>query len=245
METYVQGKMRVWTTKNRIKIFQVLSGRSNAYLIVKDKAVMLVDTGKASAFETLSKNIQSLNIAINDVSDVILTHTHFDHCQSAKILKEKCACHIMVSGSAANSIKIGYTKLSDGTFLSTKLIASFGRLWGRTMFGYEPFSPDIFINGEFDLIVSEGSIKIIETAGHSSDSVSILVDNEIAIVGDVMFGVFKNSVFPPYADNISSMIESWGKLLYTDCRIFLPGHGNQISRNLLQHEYEKYARKYK
>jgi glyoxylase-like metal-dependent hydrolase (beta-lactamase superfamily II) len=49
---------------------------------------------------------------------------------------------------------------------------------------------------------------------------------------------------PPYADNIEAMIENWGKLLNTNCNIFLPGHGKEIKRELLQKEYYKYARKH-
>ena len=80
----------------------------------------------------------------------------------------------------------------------------------------------------------------METAGHSEDSVSLLIDDEIAIVGDLMFGVFRNSIFPPFSDNVQQMIESWGKLLGTNCRVFLPGHGKEINRDRLQKEYIKY-----
>ena len=86
-------------------------------------------------------------------------------------------------------------------------------------------------------------IKMIKTEGHSSGSISVIVDNEIAIVGDAIFGVFKNSVFPPYADNPIEMIKSWRMLLDTDCDTFLPGHGKEVKRELIQKEYYKYARK--
>jgi glyoxylase-like metal-dependent hydrolase (beta-lactamase superfamily II) len=72
-----------------------------------------------------------------------------------------------------------------------------------------------------------------------------LVDNEIAIVGDAMFGIFRKSVSSPYADNPTLMMNSWRILLNTDCDTFLPGHGKQIDREILQKEYNKYARKYK
>ena len=85
---------------------------------------------------------------------------------------------------------------------------------------------------------------MIKTEGHSSGSISVIVDNEIAIVGDAMFGVFKNSVFPPYADNQTEMINSWNVLLDTDCNTFLPGHGKEIKKEFLQKEYYKYARKH-
>jgi len=234
-----------WTTKNGYKICQVLSGRSNAYLILKDNNVILVDTGKRNAFKALLRSFGSLNLTIENVSYLILTHTHFDHCQSAKKIKEKSNCKIIVSSIATDSIKNGYTKLPDGTFLITKLIAQLGRLIGRNKFGYEPFHSDIIVKDGYDLKFEDDSIRIIETPGHSIDSISILVDNEIAIVGDAMFGVFKNSIFPPYSDDILKMIESWKKLLATDCKIFLPGHGKEVKRNLLQKELEKYARKHK
>jgi hydroxyacylglutathione hydrolase len=40
------------------------------------------------------------------------------------------------------------------------------------------------------------------------------------------------------------MICSWEKLLNTSCRLFLPGHRKEISRELLEQEFQKYARKY-
>jgi glyoxylase-like metal-dependent hydrolase (beta-lactamase superfamily II) len=203
--------------------------------------MLLVDTGKSSSFETLVKNFESLHISVGDISYLILTHTHFDHCQSARRIKEESGCKVVVSSLAADSIKTGYAGLPGGTFVVTKLIAGLGRLIGKRKFGFEPFQPDILIDKEYDLCVAGSSIKLIETAGHSADSVSILVDNEVALVGDVMFGVFKNSVFPPYADDIAKMTDSWGKLLQTDCKIFLPGHGKEIKRTLLQKEYEKYT----
>ena len=236
--------MKYWITKNGYKIFQVLSGRSNAYLIQKDKYFILVDTGKSSSLETLSRNIDSLNDSVNTISFLILTHTHFDHCQSAKKIKDKSGCQIIMSSTASDSIKDGYTKLPNGTFLTTKLLAKLGRLIGKSKFGYESFHADILVKDEYVLKFSDYRIKIIGTSGHSIDSISILVDNEIAIVGDAMFGILKNYVFPPYSDDILKMIESWGKLLRTDCIIFLPGHGKEITRNLLQKEHEKYARKH-
>ena len=234
--------MNEWNTKNS-KIFRVLSGRSNAYMILNGNSIILVDTGKKSAFGRLKRKLDTLNVPVEKISTLILTHTHFDHCQSAKKIQDKSACRIIVSGAAADYIQKGYTRLPNGTFPITKLISKFGNLVGEYRFGYKPFRPDILINGDFDLNDGKDGIKIIESAGHSDDSVSIIVENEIAIVGDLMFGIFRNSTFPPYADNISEMIESWGKLLNTDCNIFLPGHGREIKRNLLEKEFTKYTRK--
>jgi len=235
--------MNEWNTKKGSKIFRVLSWRSNAYLILNGNNTILVDTGKNSAFGRLNRRLDILNIPIEEITTLILTHTHFDHCQSAKKILEKSGCRIIVSDAAADSIQKGYTRLPDGTFPITKLISKLGNLTGKNGFGYEPFRPGILVNRDYDLNDGKDGIKIIKTAGHSDDSMSIIVDNEIAVVGDLMFGIFRNSIFPPYADNISEMIKSWGKLLNTDCIIFLPGHGREIKRSLLEKEYKKSIQK--
>jgi hypothetical protein len=89
--------------------------------------------------------------------------------------------------------------------------------------------------------------SIIRVLSGRSNAYLILNGNNIILVDTGKRSAFgrliRNSAFPPYAVNISEMIESWGKLLDTDCKIFLPGHGGEIKRNLLKKEYEKYNRK--
>ncbi len=236
--------MKSWETSNGYGIYQVLSGRSNSYFISTGTLNILVDTGKESAYNRLKLNIDSLKLTNKKITFLILTHTHFDHCQNAAKIKEQENCTIIVSEKEKKSIENGYTSLPNGTLVFTRLISFLGNWIGKKRFGYKPFIPDILLDEEFDLMDYGLNIKLIKTEGHSSGSISVIVDNEIAIVGDAIFGVFKNSVFPPYADKIEEMIESWGKLLNTDCNIFLPGHGKEVRRELLQKDYDKNARKH-
>jgi hypothetical protein len=67
----------------------------------------------------------------------------------------------------------------------------------------------------------------------------VIVNGELALVGDAMFGVFRNSIFPPFADDVPQMVKSWGKLLDTGCSLFLPSHGSANSRALVEREYTK------
>jgi glyoxylase-like metal-dependent hydrolase (beta-lactamase superfamily II) len=66
--------------------------------------------------------IDQLNIEDKEITFLALTHTHYDHCQSAKKIKNKYHCKIIVSNSAVSSIKDGYTTLPSGTLLFSKLI---------------------------------------------------------------------------------------------------------------------------
>jgi glyoxylase-like metal-dependent hydrolase (beta-lactamase superfamily II) len=236
--------MKEWTTKNGYRIIQILSGRSNAYLVLKDKFVILIDTGKESEFERILKNICFLELSVNCITHLVLTHTHFDHCQLAKKIKDISLCKIIVSHFANIPIRNGYTEIPKGTTFITRLLSKLGRSIGKRKFGYTSFKPDILLQGDYVLNGTHNQIKIFETPGHSGDSVSVIIDDDVAIVGDLLFGIFKNSVFPPFADNIPTMIKSWNSLLNTGCNVFLPGHGREINKELLNKQYDKYSRKY-
>jgi len=231
--------MMNWKTKNGYEIFQVLSRRSNSYLICSRFGNILVDTGRESSFRELQKNIGCLNLKIENIDFLILTHTHYDHCQNAFSIKQQANCKIVMSEKETEFSECGFTPLPKGTFEITRIISNFGNRIGHRSFGYKSFAADALVGDELRL----GTLKItlISTRGHSKGSISVIVDNEIAIVGDAMIGVFKKSIFPPFADNTMEMVKSWGRLLETSCHTFLPGHGYEIKRGLLQSEYRKYA----
>jgi len=234
--------MKTLITKKGTTIYQMLSGRSNSYLISTPDFNILVDTGKSSAYKKLLSRISLLKLKTNHIDFLILTHTHFDHCQNAAAIKEKYQCKIMLSEKEYKFIRQGFTPLPEGTNLFTKIISEIGNhiLWKSC--SYKPFAGDVLIKDSFDFKKLSSDIRIIKTEGHSSGSISIIVDNEIAIVGDAMFGVFRNSVFPPFADNPNELIKSWSILLNTDCERFLPGHGGFITRNTILKELHKYSK---
>lgn len=234
--------MKSWITTNSYKVYRVLKGRSNAYLVSKANIRVLIDTGNKSAYPRLQKNIESLE-SINKLTWLVLTHTHYDHCQNAARIKKDHNCRILMCESEAEFVRQGYTPLPKGTFGLANFISWLGRLIGKRQFGYEPFEPDLVILDDADWSQIGLNIRFLVTGGHSRGSMCVIIDDEIAIVGDEMMGVYTNSVFVPFADEPTGMIRSWGKLLQTSCALFLPGHGFEVKRELLQKEYLKYAAK--
>lgn len=236
--------MNSWHTKNGYRVFQVLSGRSNVFLISAADQIILVDTGYHNAYKRLRQNIDVLDFSNKHIDFLILTHTHYDHCQNAASLQRAEKCKVIVSAHEAGYIKDGYTPLPKGTMLLTKPLPKLGNLIGKKKFGYAPFTADIIVDEKLDLSDYGLKIELIHTGGHSPGSISVIVDGEFALVGDAMYKMFKNYVLPPFADNRMEMVESWKKLLETSCNIFLPGHGTSVSRELLQEQYEKFAPKF-
>ncbi len=234
--------MKKWTSTNGITIYQVLSGRSNSFLVSSDNKFFLIDTGRASSWKKLSKNLDDI-LGENQLSFLILTHTHFDHAENTAKIKEKYKCKIIVHESEADYLKKGDSPLPKGTNILTKfLINTIGKMI-QNRYKYDPVHSDITVSQKFDLNEFGFHAFLIHTAGHSPGSMSIIIDNELAIVGDAMFGVFNWSVYPPFADNTQMMIKSWEKLLKTGCLAYLPGHGSENSVNLLKKQYDKYNNK--
>lgn len=231
--------MKKWVSTNGMIVYQVLSGRSNSFLVSSNDKYFLIDTGRSSSWKKLSKNLDDI-LGENQLSCLILTHTHFDHAENGAKLKDKYKCKVIVHESESDYLKNGDSPLPKGTNILTRFLINFIGKRIQNRYKYEPAHFDFLVDEKFDLNEFGFNAYILHTPGHSPGSISIIIDNELAIVGDAMFGVFKWSIFPPFANNTQLMIESWGKLLETDCSTYLPGHGSEISLNLVKKQYGKY-----
>lgn len=229
METHI-------TTKGS-RVIRILSGRSNSYIVKSGLVNLLVDTGDKSSYNKLIKGLTSLNCFTLDY--IVLTHSHFDHCANTALLAHKYGCKIILSKNETLMASEGITPIPKGTLFATKILNALGKKFESSFASYTPFTPDIEVEECYDLSIHGVNIKIIHTPGHSAGSISVLVDKEIAIVGDTLFGVFPGSVFPPFADNVQQLYKSWQNLLESGCSIFLPGHGKKISRQLLNSQIKK------
>ncbi|MGB9937789.1 MAG: MBL fold metallo-hydrolase [Methanobacterium sp.] len=231
--------MKTWNTDN-CTVYQILKGRSNSFLVKCKNKYILIDTGRTNSWKNLVTKINELS-GQDKLTYLILTHTHFDHAENAANLKDKYDCKIICHESEADNLKCGDNTLPQGTNPLTR----FGvNILGKRLqkhYMYKPAEPDIFVNQKLDLSSFGFKAYIMHTPGHSKGSLSVIIDNEIAVAGDDIFGVFPNSAYPPFADNPQLMIQSWKKLLETDCKLFLPGHGKAISRKLLENEYKKHG----
>jgi glyoxylase-like metal-dependent hydrolase (beta-lactamase superfamily II) len=217
--------MKEWSTKSGYKIIRILSRRSNVFLLTDGKTNILVDTGPGIMWNTLKSRLS--RIKVDEISLLILTHSHFDHAANACRIKKKYGCKIMIHSLEADYLLNGENIIPTGTNLFTGIIV---RLLAKRIQGfvrYQPCTFDYAPDSSFDLSEFGFNAVLIHTPGHTEGSVSIIVDNEIALVGDTMFGIFGWTIYPPFAVDPGKMIQSWGILLRTNCSVFLPSHGLQ------------------
>jgi len=230
-------KFKSWTTKNDLRVIRILSGRSNVFLLTNGKKTILIDTGPKRLWNKLEKNLTCLNI--KHIDYLILTHSHFDHAGNAHKIREIYNAIVIIHRAEAQYLKTSGFVIPKGTNLFSNVIVYLLANELTPKPRYKPCQYDILIDTKFDLNDFGFNAYILHTPGHSPGSVSVIIDDEIAVVGDAMFGVFKWSVFPPFAQDTTQMIHSWGYLLETNCSIFLPSHGSSNSRLLVQKDYNK------
>ena len=207
--------MNTWKTKSGYTISQIMSGRSNVFFIESGEKYFLIDTSTSSNWEKLNSTLKSMGISKIDY--LILTHTHHDHAANAKRIKDNYNASVIVHQNEA-------VHLIKGEAIQ---------------FDFESCSYDIAVDSIYDLKSLGLNAYILHTPGHSTGSMSLIIDDEIAIVGDAMFGVLRKSVFPPYADDSKELVNSWEKLLSTNCKLFLPAHGSADSRKQLKQNFNR------
>ncbi|MBK8882122.1 MAG: MBL fold metallo-hydrolase [Bacteroidales bacterium] len=227
--------MKSWKTRSGIKILRMLSGRSNVFLLTNGSENILIDTSPANKWNKLEKKIRDNKI--DRIDYLILTHSHFDHAGNAGKIKNKFGCPIILHYAEDYYLQTGDICTPKGTNAFSRFIVNNFALKFSNRLKCDPCLSDILIDKKLDLKIFGFDAYIMHTPGHSPGSLSIIVDDEIAIVGDTMFGFFPGGVFPPYANNISQLINSWGLLLETNSRIFLPSHGGSKTRSQLLRSY--------
>ncbi|MBN1255406.1 MAG: MBL fold metallo-hydrolase [Deltaproteobacteria bacterium] len=228
---------------DKTHIVRIHMTSSNVYVVKSGGKAILIDTGMKKKEKKIIAALQRINVSPRDIKLIILTHTHYDHCGSLKALKDITKAKILVHKAEAECLKEGYCDLPKGTMWFSKAMAAIGRTLAKKMAEYDAVDPDITISRRFDLHPYGIDGYVLPTPGHTAGSISIIIDEKHAIVGDTLFHIVKHSVFPPYANDQKTLLSSWEKLLAVGCEYFYPGHGKPFMRAKFEKTYEKRSNK--
>ena len=118
----------------------------------------------------------------------------------------------------------------------------FGRLFLKTGLMYQPyqaFTPDILLQGEetFDLTPYGIAGMVIPTPGHTDGSLSVLLQDGQALVGDLLAsGILLGGVIwhgrpkqPPFEDNPQQVGAALQGMLASGMKRFYIGHGGPLN----------------
>ncbi len=231
--------MRTWHIHNHCTIYQVLGGRSNAYLIATGKGNILFDTGKTHARKRLLQNLHKLPIPAHSIDLIVLSHTHFDHCQNARYLQQRYHCAIVADEEESTFVRSGFTPIAAGTSIGFRLLSRLANYLHLKSMSYLPF--DLLPRQQATALLHQldAQLQILPTRGHTQGSICLLLAGHTALVGDTVLGYWGKALFPPFAEHPDLVLHAWQQLLDSPCHTFLPGHGRAVSRTTLEQSLHK------
>jgi glyoxylase-like metal-dependent hydrolase (beta-lactamase superfamily II) len=215
-----------------------------AYLIRKPGEAILVDCGNRGSEEKIMEKLKGLGVEPGMLKLLVLTHEHFDHAGSARRIRELTGCKIMIQRSAAYRLRKGFTPIPSGTRWKAKIVVGVGRAFTRRIMSYPGTEPDLIVDDQFDLAAFGFPGKVIHTPGHTHGSVVILMEGGELIAGDTLFGVENKQHFPPFAEDLPSLLKSWAVIRQWDISTIYPAHGHHFSFESFLAEYDSALERY-
>ena len=234
---------------------------TTCYLLPEGGKFVLVDTGYEEDWELFRTRLKEASVDLSQISHILLTHHHDDHCGLlGPILKENPSIRVVVSQSTAQLLRKGENDLTHGGGLLNRRVAFLIR---RKQFyvsvilhkkvdkaknlkfpPYEVRGCDVIFQGEPELrelgIPLEG--RVLETPGHTVDSVSLILPDGDCLVGDAaahMLGFAGTKYCVIFICDMDEYYRSWQKLLDAGAKRILPAHGKPYSAEKLRENLGK------
>ncbi|PBB05977.1 MBL fold metallo-hydrolase [Salimicrobium humidisoli] len=144
-------------------------GRTGTY-VLNNKYVTLVETGPAPSVEKIREGLDSLDISLEDVKYVIVTHVHLDHAGGAGLLLESCPNAELIVHPK------GKRHLVDPSRLIKGARAVYGEDFDRLFAPIHPVPEEKVIEkGEEDVLTIDDTreLKFFDTPGHAKHHLGI------------------------------------------------------------------------
>jgi len=219
-----------------IGIHKIPLGADNCY-VVKEEGTIMIDSGTPKKGKKLVQRLKKLSINPKDIKLIIITHGHWDHIGSAKEIKEitgaKIAMHQLEKDCLEKSLKLVPPAVNHWGHIFAWIVSRLLPLAYISSTDVEI----IFEDEEFSLVEFGIPGNVIHTPGHSSGSVSILLETGDAFVGDLAMNGFPlrfGPGLPIFADDIQKVKESWKMLLDRGAKMIYPAHGNPFSAEIIR-----------
>ena len=205
--------------------------------VLKGEGIVAVDSGAPGKGSLFARTLEAKGIRLQDLNLVILTHGHWDHIGSAAELTSLTGAPLALHKAEASWLENSIKPLSPG-------INTWGRILNMLQTPYlsfikiPPSKVEIEIEDDGMPLEDYGLPgRVVHTPGHSSGSVSVVLDSGEAFVGDLAINKFPICVTPSlpiFADDQSALIDSWHKLIRLGVSKVYPAHGKPFPISVIE-----------
>ncbi|MHC4463513.1 MAG: MBL fold metallo-hydrolase [Planctomycetota bacterium] len=225
-------------------VHSVKLGWTRCYLLKCTGGYLLIDVYYPGYYAKFEKKLAKIGIAASEIKYLFLTHHHDDHAGFAAELVRRTGCRVIAHRNALSALKQGKSEENiKAVNRRIQIVMTFYMLFHKE-FNFPPVAlaeRDILIEGDDDNLLKGIGIDgvILHTPGHTSDSISVLLSDGSAFVGDAAMNFLRGTGVghrPIYIEDINTVYESWRKLRERGARVIYPSHGRPFSATkLVQH----------
>ena len=210
-------------------VIQIPLPYSNAYLVIDQRAI-LVDAGFPGDTDRILRAITQAGITPRDISLLVHTHGHIDHAGSTAELRRRIGMPTAIHHADAPNLLSGTNGIVKPRNLEARLVAA------MLVKPFEAVKADIVFTEELSLHAYGINGQIIFTPGHTKGSISLLLGNGEAIVGDVMMGGWLGGTIRPHQPNYHYFVDDWADVHHSINRLlthaptrWYVGHGGPLA----------------
>ena len=199
--------------------------------------MVVIDSDANSNIWNFKKGLEKASIRPEEVNLILLTQGHWDHIASAKAIKQLTGAKVLIHEDDLSLI-------SDTVPPPPPALTAWGKFGNLLLRLYSPFlninpfEVDIVLtDDEFSLDEYDIPGKIIHTPGHTKGSITVLMDNGEAFVGDLAMNMFPIRIspgLPIFGEDIEVVKDSWRKLLDMGVTTIYPAHGKPFPVEVME-----------
>ena len=195
---------------------------------------VMIDTGYENSYRSVLKKLHKLLIRPAEIRYLFLTHAHDDH---AGFLGEWMTNHphtqVIAHENAIAGLRRGQNSFDGGcstmfAFLFCQLMALLGNGDHRYPSLSEEHLAKIITLNEANLKEMERELngKILYTSGHTEDSISLLVGENLFCGDAAMNGIPSSHRITIWVEDKVAFEQSWDTMLASGTKKIYPAHGS-------------------
>ncbi|VBB07550.1 metallo-beta-lactamase [Lucifera butyrica] len=195
-------------------VFALDASKGSYVYVITGKEVVLIDTGLPHRRQGILKELQSMNIRMEDIKHILLTHHDIDHVGNAGFLQKKTGCNVWASKQDLPYI------CGERTRYGVKRVIEFLVRIAR------PINIDVYMEN-----ATVGDVRVIPTPGHTPGHVCLLY-KDILFAGDLVH--LKKGRLEPYPSfwnwDTSALMDSISKIAPLSFKWICPAHGTPLEK---------------
>jgi glyoxylase-like metal-dependent hydrolase (beta-lactamase superfamily II) len=226
----------------------------HVYLVEADDGFILIDTGvnTSDAFSSLKRKLDDIGLTVHDITQVIITHFHSDHCGQAARIRDLGRARIAM-GDAERTVwegtQAGLDNQREEQFLHHGLPPEQAKAHLEVLPYLKslgtPFDIDLRLGHGQTLVAKRRRFEAFITPGHTPGHVCLFLPEEkLMFSGDhILQKITPNIGLHPYSgpDPLGDYLRSLRATLALGATRLLPSHGPVVEdpetriHELLQH----------